>query len=261
MIIRSINIGREGDYGYGAVDASKPFRATIAVIGQTGKVELSLSPDMSQKIVAIIAEEVAAALAMMAQKGKPLQIAGEDPPPRAAPAFETRRPASFADRERKPRFEERGERPRFEERGDKPRFEDKPRRAAPAGDMVRYRIDVGRDHGVQVKDIVGAIANEAEIDSEHIGRIEIFDDYSTIDLPEGMPKELFKHLKSVWVSGQRLQISRLEPGKAPFPAGEEKRKPGKAKGSAPHSRERGEFKAKSGGRPASKPATRKKPAK
>ncbi len=61
MIIRSINIGREGDYGYGAVDASKPFRATIAVIGQTGKVELSLSPDMSQKIVAIIAEEVAAA--------------------------------------------------------------------------------------------------------------------------------------------------------------------------------------------------------
>jgi ATP-dependent RNA helicase DeaD len=127
--------------------------------------------------------------------------------------------------------------------------------------MERFRLEVGNVHGVKPGNIVGAIANEAEIDSEHIGRIEIFDDYSTIDLPEGMPKELFKHLKSVWVSGQRLQISRLEPGKAPFPAGEEKRKPGKAKSSAPHSRERGEFKAKSGGRPASKPAARKKPAK
>ena len=46
-----------------------------------------------------------------------------------------------------------------------------------------------------------AIANEAEIDAEYIGRIEIHEDYSTVDLPEGMPKEIFKHLKSVWVSG------------------------------------------------------------
>ena len=119
------------------------------------------------------AEEVAAALAMMAQEGKPLQIGGEDPPPaRHAAMDDSRRPASFGDRERKPRFEERSERPRFEDRGgDKPRFEDRPRRddrpsrTAPAGDMVRYRIDVGRDHGVQVKDIVGAIANEAGIES------------------------------------------------------------------------------------------------
>ena len=58
--------------------------------------------------------------------------------------------------------------------------------------------------------IVGAIANEAEIDSEYIGRIEILQDYSIVDLPEGMPKSLFKHLKSVWVSGQKLQISKLD---------------------------------------------------
>jgi ATP-dependent RNA helicase DeaD len=56
---------------------------------------------------------------------------------------------------------------------------------------------------------VGAIANEVELDSEYIGRIEIFEDYSTVDLPEGMPKELFKHLRGVWVSGQRLDITRL----------------------------------------------------
>ena len=59
---------------------------------------------------------------------------------------------------------------------------------------------------------MGAIANEAELDSEYIGRIDIQESYSTVELPEGMPKELFKHLKSVWVSGQRLQISRLAPG-------------------------------------------------
>jgi ATP-dependent RNA helicase DeaD len=152
---------------------------------------------------------------------------------------------------------------------EKPRkdFEAKPERK-PRGEkgkleegMERFRLEVGNVHGVKPGNIVGAIANEAEIDSEHIGRIEIFDDYSTIDLPEGMPKELFKHLKSVWVSGQRLQISRLEPGKARFPSGEEKRTPGKAKSNAPHSRERGQFKAKPGGRPASKPAARKKPMK
>jgi hypothetical protein len=53
--------------------------------------------------------------------------------------------------------------------------------------MVRYRIDVGRDHGVQVKDIVGAIANEAGIESRFIGRIGLYDESSTVELPAGMP--------------------------------------------------------------------------
>jgi len=162
------------------------------------------------------AEEVAAALAMMAQEGKPLQIGGEDPPPpRHAAMDDSRRPASFGDRERKPRFEERSERPRFEERGDKPRFEDrgerprfedKPRRAAPAGDMVRYRIDVGRDHGVQVKDIVGAIANEAGIESRFIGRIGLYDESSTVELPAGMPKEAENALKRTRVRGVPINL-------------------------------------------------------
>jgi ATP-dependent RNA helicase DeaD len=162
------------------------------------------------------AEEVAAALAMMAQEGKPLQIGGEDPPPaRHAAMDDSRRPASFSDRERKPRFEERSERPRFEDRGDKPRFEDrgerprfedKPRRAAPAGDMVRYRIDVGRDHGVQVKDIVGAIANEAGIESRFIGRIGLYDESSTVELPAGMPREAENALKRTRVRGVPINL-------------------------------------------------------
>jgi len=76
--------------------------------------------------------------------------------------------------------------------------------------MERYRIQVGRKHKVKPGNIVGAIANEAELDSKYIGRIEIFDYFSLIDLPEGMPKEVFNQLKKVWVSGQQLNISRAD---------------------------------------------------
>ena len=170
------------------------------------------------------AEEVAAALCQMAQEGKPLQIPGEDPAPARAPtpfATDSRRPASFAERERKPRGEERGERPRFEERGERPRFDDKPKRAAPSGDMVRYRIDVGRDHGVQVKDIVGAIANEAGIESRFIGRIGLYDESSTVELPAGMPAEAANALKRTRVRGVPIN---LRPDEGRPDAGEGERK-------------------------------------
>ncbi|RKT59240.1 ATP-dependent RNA helicase CsdA [Azonexus fungiphilus] len=165
----------------------------------------------------VSAEEVAAALAMMAQEGKPLQIAGEDPAPRPfrEDRGDDRRPASFGDRERKPRFEDRGERPRFEDRGERserPRFEDRPPRSerparpAPAGDMVRYRIDVGREHGVEVRDIVGAIANEAGIESRFIGRIGLYEESSTVELPAGMPAEAANALKRTRVRGVPINL-------------------------------------------------------
>lgn len=74
--------------------------------------------------------------------------------------------------------------------------------------MERFRIEVGNIHNVQPGNIVGAIANEAELDSRHIGRIEIYEDFSLVDLPEGMPDELMQHLQGVWVAGQRLRITR-----------------------------------------------------
>jgi ATP-dependent RNA helicase DeaD len=80
---------------------------------------------------------------------------------------------------------------------------------------VRYRIAVGRDHGVQPGNIVGAIANEAAIDSVHIGRIQIFDAHSTVDLPEGMPDETFERLRTAWVCGQQLAIRLDSPGDEP----------------------------------------------
>jgi ATP-dependent RNA helicase DeaD len=85
-------------------------------------------------------------------------------------------------------------------------------RRAPEAGMETFRIEVGHRHGVKPGNIVGAIANEAELESRYIGRIDIRDDFSLIDLPEGMPREIMDHLKRVRVAGQPLRISR--PGEA-----------------------------------------------
>ncbi len=81
--------------------------------------------------------------------------------------------------------------------------------------MERYRIEVGHVHGVKPGNIVGAIANEAGLDSQYIGRIDIRDTYSTVDLPEGMPRDIFRLLRKIWISGQKLQISKVDDSKKP----------------------------------------------
>ena len=78
---------------------------------------------------------------------------------------------------------------------------------SPKPGQDRYRIEVGHKHKVKPGNIVGAIANEAGLESQHIGQIKIFEDFSLVDLPEGMPKEIYKDLKKTWVSGQQLRIS------------------------------------------------------
>jgi len=75
--------------------------------------------------------------------------------------------------------------------------------------MERFRLEVGFDNGVKPGNIVGAIANEAGIDSQYIGQISIESDHSLIDLPEGMPKEIFSDLKKTRVCGVPLMLSRL----------------------------------------------------
>ncbi|NKI16279.1 DEAD/DEAH box helicase [Spongiibacter sp. KMU-166] len=84
-----------------------------------------------------------------------------------------------------------------------------PRGAGPEGGMERFRVEVGRKHGVGVGNIVGAIANEGGIDSESIGRIQLFDDFSTVDLPAQMPDEVVKALQAPRVAGQMLNMSRF----------------------------------------------------
>ncbi|MDH5785925.1 MAG: DEAD/DEAH box helicase [Chromatiales bacterium] len=129
--------------------------------------------------------EIAAALAKLLQGDSPLLL--KDKP----------------QREHRPR-EERPEKERFGKGHDE--FKRKPR--SDEG-METYRVEVGRNHDVQPGNIVGAIANEANLESRNIGRIKIFDDYSLVDLPQGMPRDALFHLKNVWVAGQKLNISKL----------------------------------------------------
>ena len=83
----------------------------------------------------------------------------------------------------------------------------------PRPGMERYQIEVGRADGVRPSNIVGAIANEAGISGSDIGAIDIQSTFSTIDLPEGMPKEVFQLLQKTWVSGKQLRI-KLVSGRA-----------------------------------------------
>ena len=95
----------------------------------------------------------------------------------------------------------------------------------PDEDMEVFRLEVGHSHGVKPGNIVGAIANETGLDGAYIRKIDIHEDYSTVELPEGIPRAMFRDLKKVWVSGQQLKISRLnEKPKASKSAAQSKHK-------------------------------------
>ncbi len=147
--------------------------------------------------------EIASALAHLLQGEIPLLL--QNKPQRRDNKGRVKDDWDRNDRDQgKRRDRNRDERPSRER---SPRRERQPRDTAMDEGMERYRIEVGHDHQVKPGNIVGAIANEADIESKYIGRISIYDDYSTVDLPEGMPKELLYTLKKVWVSGQQLKIS------------------------------------------------------
>ena len=144
--------------------------------------------------------DLAAALLFLAQKDQPLNVAKQFP--------EIREPHARGERpergDRPARFERSGERP--ERTGDRPERGPRQRREM-QGNYNTYRIEVGKEHGVRAGDIVGAIANEANIDSQFIGNIKLFDHFSTVELPADIPNEIFQHLKKVYVRKQKLNIS------------------------------------------------------
>ncbi|NWH04751.1 DEAD/DEAH box helicase [Desulfobacter latus] len=74
--------------------------------------------------------------------------------------------------------------------------------------MERYRIEVGYKHGLKPGDVVGAISNESGLESSFIGAINIDYDYSLVDLPFGMPKNIFNLLKRTWIRSQKMSISK-----------------------------------------------------
>jgi len=165
------------------------------------------------------ATEIAAALAKMVQGDKPLLLKDE-------PKQKTRRD------DRNPRFEAPEDKRRSMRKPSRVRYNDddtksdrQPKRGRspkhgghepkPERGMERYRLEVGEIHGVKPGNIVGAIANEIGLENEFIGHVKIMDDYSTVDLPEGMPRAIFKELRQVWVCGQRLNASLSGGGATP----------------------------------------------
>lgn len=169
--------------------------------------------------------EIAAALARLAHGDKPLLL--KETLRETAPTGER---ASGGKRERA-----------FDKGARKPGAGGPPRRphVTEAGKQT-YRLEVGHMHGVKPGNIIGAIANEAGLDSQFIGRLSIQTDFSLIDLPEKMPSEILAHLKKVRVAGRMLLISPDKGGPA-VPAtggmkgkGKPKRPAGKPKSAAGH---------------------------
>jgi ATP-dependent RNA helicase DeaD len=134
--------------------------------------------------------DITAALAFMAQKDRPLVLPPEEQRPR-----KERKDRKERDGSRNDSRNDRGERPRRKDREDD------------GIERESFRIEVGYNHGVKPGDIVGAIANEADIDSSYIGSIQIGDDYSTVDLPKDMPAELMQHMQKVRVRNQQIRMS------------------------------------------------------
>nr|VFK52189.1 MAG: ATP-dependent RNA helicase DeaD [Candidatus Kentron sp. TUN]VFK52684.1 MAG: ATP-dependent RNA helicase DeaD [Candidatus Kentron sp. TUN]VFK53237.1 MAG: ATP-dependent RNA helicase DeaD [Candidatus Kentron sp. TUN] len=128
--------------------------------------------------------EIAAALAKIAVGDRPLLLKPEKEKPARHEVESKRRKGKEESRRRKSRTQ-------------------------PEKGMMQFRIEVGHQHNVKPGNIVGAIANEAGLDAKHIGAIDIHTEFSLVDLPTGMPKDVFQDLRKTRVCGQRLNLSRL----------------------------------------------------
>lgn len=193
------------------------LRITEALASDTNVLFVQLIEQYQQEHN-VPAGEIAAALAQMLQ-GDTEFLLSNKPQRQSKENWESRDDSPR--RERSPRNSGRdGGRDRGD-RGDRGRSdrdrgrssERSPRRDAPPEQgMQRYRIEVGHDHDVRPGNIVGAIANEADISSKNIGRIDIGDDHSFVDLPGDIGGEALTILKKAWVSGQQLNISAVSGG-------------------------------------------------
>jgi len=167
--------------------------------------------DFYEKIISDLEEnsvlsqkQIAATLAFLVQRDRPLLVT-----PKKIPESNLgdRSNDRGRDRERGDRTRENNQRKNSER---KKHSEGSGRRkGVTQPGMVTYRLDVGKEHGAQPRHIVGAIANEAGVESQYIQNIDISNGHTTVDLPEGMPKEIEKHLKKVRVMGQQLSLRQL----------------------------------------------------
>lgn len=175
-------------------------------------------------------ESLAATLAYLLQQDRPLRAE----PQEKENSRKKDRNSRKADKARKELRQDEENHRRDSDSTRKPR---KRTRESSETDLETFRVEVGETNQVTPGDLVGAIANEAGIDSQYFGRIEIKEKYSTIELPTGMPKEILKHLRKVWVRNKKLEMSRVQQGGKPTPA-KANRKPSANKRKAANSAKR-----------------------
>ena len=161
---------------------------------------------------------IAAALALIAQGKEPFILKEMERPKRERQTNRDQRSDNRSDNRSNNRGDNRGDNrerggrrnERSFSRSDKKVIMDaQPLKEHPAIDMVRYRLNVGRKDNVKPGNIVGAIANEAGLESKYIGSIEIYDTFSTIDLPDGMPPEVFQSLENTHICGRKANLGVL----------------------------------------------------
>jgi ATP-dependent RNA helicase DeaD len=163
------------------------------------------------------AEQVAVALALLVQGDAPMLMPEE-------------------------RQREMAQTERAEERKTSPRPGSKERvsramalQLPPEEGMARFRIELGREHQIKPGNIVGAIANEADINSRHIGRISIYDRYSTVDLPCGIPEETLRLLNRVRIGSRTLRMQKIDEALSGTAQPNSPRKKSAGKGAVPRS--------------------------
>ncbi|MEX2500302.1 MAG: DEAD/DEAH box helicase [Wenzhouxiangellaceae bacterium] len=158
-------------------------------------------------------EDLAAALVLMTRGDHPLLLDEKSADGHSHPSRKS------TPERREPRHETRAQRPSRSERpppADEQRNYQQKRKRDAGADFVTYRVSVGHAHGAKPGNIVGAIANEAGLSARQIGRIDIHQEHSQVDLPANLSRGALDHLKNVWVAGQQLGIV-LDDGSAPPP--------------------------------------------
>jgi len=171
-----------------------------------------VAANMAQKLE-LAPEDLAGALLCLAQQQSPIKVEEVKIQPRERNERNDRNPRSNDRGRRNERGGERAER--------KPRE----RNSRDAGPMDTYRIEVGREHGVQVKNIVGAIANEADISSKFIGDIRLHDSHSTVQLPQNMPKDVLDHFQKVFICKRPMGMTLTQDQGPSEPRGERSERP------------------------------------
>jgi ATP-dependent RNA helicase DeaD len=231
------------------VDAVNSFRIAkfkqrvIETVAESDAKELRAIVEQLEAESGLPLIDIAAALAALAQGTTPLLLGGRAdrgevsrggpqsvgrPHVLESPEVSQRARVQVPERAQAPERSRPSELPRSAEhrpqpdRSPSPETTRTPRAKAAGSLMETFRIEVGSAHGIRPSNVVGAIANEAGIEGVHIGRVDIRDDHSFVDLPEGMPKQVFKLLQKVLVAGRELRISKVDekPPKPPRgPAG------------------------------------------